>query len=283
LPIKPAGRGGEDLPIKPAGRGGRVGGGTLAGAPPLATLGARHRIERGTRACHMFRLFARPGCSIAVHTGVRLIPHGYDMPHYLDAVAAGPWVLAVVFVVAGLDALLPFMPSESTVVACGVAAASTGRPHLALLIAAASTGAYVGDVASFRIGRRSTGTIEARLSHRRARALHAWVHRLLHSRGGLVIVFARYLPGGRSTTALAAGVVGYPAVRFGWYTAVGVVLWSIEASLIGYLGGTVFTGHPVLGFLLAAAVALAMSGLAVLVQHVFTPAEAKEDEPVRVP
>ena len=54
------------------------------------------------------------------------------MPPYLDAVAAGPWVLAVVFVVAGLDALLPFMPSESTVVTCGVAAAGTGRPHLAL-------------------------------------------------------------------------------------------------------------------------------------------------------
>jgi len=155
------------------------------------------------------------------------------MPHYLDAVVAGPWVLAVVFVVAGLDALLPFMPSETTVVACGVAAAGTGRPHLALLIAAASAGAYLGDQASFRIGRRSTGSVEARLSHHRARRLHAWVRRLLHSRGGLVIVFARYLPGGRSATALAAGVVGYPAVRFAWYTAIGVVAWAVEAALIG--------------------------------------------------
>ena len=193
------------------------------------------------------------------------------MPHYLDAVAAGPWVLAVVFVVAGLDALLPFMPSESTVVACGVAAANTGRPHLALLVAAASAGAYLGDQASFRIGRRSTGSIEARLSHRRARALHDWVHRLLHSRGGLVIVFARYLPGGRSTTALAAGVVGYPAARFGWYTAIGVLVWAVEASLIGYLGGALFTGRPIVGFALACVAALAISGLAVLIQHLATP------------
>ncbi|WP_433382098.1 DedA family protein [Actinoplanes sp. CA-142083] len=205
------------------------------------------------------------------------------MPHYLQAVAASPWVLALVFVVAGLDALLPFMPSESTVVACGVAAASTGRPNLALLVAAASAGAYLGDQASFRIGRRSTGSVEARLSHRRAQALHAWVHRLLHSRGGLVIVFARYLPGGRSTTALAAGVVGYPAARFGWYTAVGVVVWAIESALIGYFGGRVFEGHPILGFLLAGAVALGVSGLAVLIQHVASPAAEEERESVSAP
>ena len=218
--------------------------------------------------------------------GVRLIAHGYGMPHYLDSVAASPWVLAVVFVVAGLDALLPFMPSESTVVACGVAAASTGRPHLVLVAACAAGGAYLGDQASFRIGRRSTGSIEARLSHRRARALHAWVHRLLHSRGGLVIVFARYLPGGRSTTALAAGIVGYPAIRFHWYTAAGVVLWAIEASLIGYLGGAVLTDHPILGFLLATVVALGISGLAVLIQHLATPAAVparQEEEQVTAP
>jgi membrane-associated protein len=197
------------------------------------------------------------------------------MPHYLDTVAGSPWVLAVVFVLAGLDALLPFMPSESTVVACGVAAAGTGRPHLALLIAAASAGAYLGDQASFRIGRRSTGSVEARLSHRRAQALHAWVGRLLHSRGGLVIVFARYLPGGRSTTALAAGVLGYPPARFHRYTAIGVVVWAVEAALIGYLGGEVFTGRPILGFLLAGAVALALSGVAVLLQRVFAPIPAE--------
>src|SRR3954451_21546962 len=103
------------------------------------------------------------------------------MPHYLGAVAASPWILAVVFVVAGLDAILPFMPSESTVVACGVAAASTGRPHLALLVAAAALGAFAGDLISFRIGRRSTEAVAARLTHRRTRAVHAWVHRLLHS------------------------------------------------------------------------------------------------------
>lgn len=126
--------------------------------------------------------------------GVRLIPHGYRMPHYLDTVVAGPRVLAVVFVVAGLDALLPFMPGESTVVACGVAAASTGRPHLGLLAVAPASGAFAGDQISFHIGRRSTETVAARLTHRRTRAVHAWVRCLLHSRGGLPVQPPRHHP-----------------------------------------------------------------------------------------
>jgi membrane protein DedA with SNARE-associated domain len=198
---------------------------------------------------------------------VRLIPHRNGMPHYLHTVAGSPWVLAVVFVVAGLDAILPFMPSESTVVACGVAAASTGRPGLAGLIAVAAAGAFAGDQVAFRIGRGSTGAVEARMDHRRARAVRDWVHRLLHSRGGLVIVFARYLPGARSTTALSAGALGYPAARFAWFTAGGVLLWAVQAALLGYLGGSVFENRPLLGLLLAGGLATAVTGGAVLARR----------------
>jgi len=188
------------------------------------------------------------------------------MPHFLNAIAASPWVLALVFLVAGLDALLPFMPSESTVVACGVAAANTGRPLLSLLIIVSAGGAYAGDQLSFRIGRRGLG-LSTRLSHRRARAVHDWVDRLLHTRGGLLIVFARYLPGARSATALAAGMVGYSAVRFHWYTAIGVLLWASEAAVLGYLGGALFADRPVLGLLLGLAGALVITGGAAAVSR----------------
>jgi membrane-associated protein len=186
------------------------------------------------------------------------------MPHFLNAIAASPWVLAIVFLVAGLDAILPFMPSESTVVACGVAAANTGRPFLSLLIIVSAAGAYAGDQLSFRIGRRGLAW-PARLSHHRARAVHDWVHRLLHSQGGLVIVFARYMPGARSATALAAGMVGYSAVRFHWYTAIGVLLWATEAAVLGYVGGALFESRPVLGFLLGLTGALVITGVAVAI------------------
>ncbi|NMO51799.1 DedA family protein [Actinoplanes sp. TBRC 11911] len=186
------------------------------------------------------------------------------MSHYVDGIAASPWVFAVVFLVAGLDALLPFMPSETTVVACGVAAAGTGRPQVALLLLVAAAGAFAGDWLSFRVGRSGAKAVA---SNRRALALHSRVHRLLHSRGGLVIVFARYLPGGRSTTALAAGVVGYPAVRFAWYTAGGVLVWAAQASLLGYLGGAAFADRPLLGLLLAGSIAASVTGAGFLVQR----------------
>jgi membrane-associated protein len=189
------------------------------------------------------------------------------MPPYLDAVAGSSWVLAVAFVVAGLDAILPFTPSETTVVACGVAAAGTGRPHLGLLVLAAAAGAYAGDVLAFRLARRGSGPLTRRLTHRRAVAVQDWVRRLLHRRGGLVIVAGRYLPGGRSATAVAAAVAGYPAARFRRWTALGVLLWAAQAALLGYLGGAVFAGRPLLGLLLAWSLALAGTGLALLGQR----------------
>lgn len=177
------------------------------------------------------------------------------MPHVLNTIAASPWVLALVFLIAGLDAILPFMPSESTVVACGVAAANTGRPLLSLLIVVSAAGAYAGDHLSFRIGRHLPA---------RVKRPHA-VRRLLHRRGGLVIVFARYLPGARSATALSAGMLGYSAVRFHWYTALGVLLWATEAALLGYLGGALFENRPVLGLLLGLAGALLITAIAAAV------------------
>jgi membrane-associated protein len=193
-----------------------------------------------------------------------------SVPHYVESLVSSPWVLVVVFAVAGLDAILPFMPSESTVVAVGVVTAGTGRPYLAVLIAAAAAGAYTGDRLSYVIGRRSNRALVARLQRgRRSRAVHEWVHRLLHSRGGLVIVFARYVPGGRSTTAFAAGLVGYPLTRFRWYTACGVLIWATQAALLGYLGGAMFESNPLIGLAAAWAGAAALTGVAVLLQRAF--------------
>jgi membrane-associated protein len=176
--------------------------------------------------------------------------------HHLETVADNPWILVVVFVVAGLDAVLPFMPSETTVVVVAVGAAATGHPHLLALILVAAAGAYAGDQIGYLLGRRAVGQVSDRLDrHRRGRTARDWAGQLMTSRGGLLIVIARYLPGGRSVTAFTAGLVGYPTGRFGWYTGLGVLLWSTQAALLGYWGGVAFAGHPLLGVVVASAVA----------------------------
>ncbi|MEV0135213.1 hypothetical protein AB0H83_43020 [Dactylosporangium sp. NPDC050688] len=78
------------------------------------------------------------------------------------------------------------------------------------MIVAAAAGAYAGDLVSFRIGVRAGAGVLRRLrTRRRGLRVYAFAHRTRTSRGGQVLVFARYLPGGRSASALAAGVVGY--------------------------------------------------------------------------
>jgi len=174
------------------------------------------------------------------------------MRDLVESVAATPWVVLVVFVVAALDAVVPLSPSESTLIAVAVVSAQTGRPAIWLVVLAAAAGAFAGDVVSFRIGVRAGAGVLRRLrTRRRGLQVYGWAQRTLTDRDGQVLVFARYLPGGRSATALAAGVLGYPAVRFRAWTALGVSLWASMAGLIGYGCGWFLDGRPWPALLLA--------------------------------
>jgi membrane-associated protein len=181
--------------------------------------------------------------------------------HHVEALAGAPWILVIVFGVAALDALLPFMPSETTVVAVAVGTATVGRPGLLAMIAVAAAGAFAGDQLGYLLGRRAVGRVTTRLDrHRRSRTVREWAARLMATRGGVAIVVGRYLPGGRSVTAFTAGFVRYPATRFAAYTALAVLLWATQAALTGYLGGAVFADRPLMGAVVAAvAVALGVS------------------------
>jgi membrane protein DedA with SNARE-associated domain len=175
------------------------------------------------------------------------------VPHNLEWVLDGPWVLVIVFLFAGLDAVVPFTPSETTLVAAAAASAVVGQPPLPVLIVAAAIGAFAGDQLAYLLGRR----IPADHFSRRPRtsAAQRWVVRLMARRGGLAIMFARYLPGGRSVAAFTAGLVNYPAGRFRWYTGMAVLLWSTQAALLGYLGGVTFADQPLLGVAVGCAIA----------------------------
>ena len=52
------------------------------------------------------------------------------------------------------DALIPLLPSETAVIALGVATAGSADPRAALLVALAAFGAFLGDNAAYVLGRR---------------------------------------------------------------------------------------------------------------------------------
>ena len=98
-----------------------------------------------------------------------------------------------------LDAIFPVLPSETAVIALGVAAAGSADPRIVLLIACAAAGAFLGDNLSYLIGRRFGPWAERRFfaSGKGARS-RAWAERALHRFGMQMIIVCRFIPGGRT-------------------------------------------------------------------------------------
>ncbi|MFC0544821.1 DedA family protein [Kutzneria chonburiensis] len=161
--------------------------------------------------------------------------------------ANSPWLWTAVFFIAALDALLPFMPSETTVVLVGVLVAPSATGLIQLILVAAA-GAFAGDVAAFYLGRTTGNAVLTRLT-RRERGVQAreWAHQQLIRRGRLLIVFGRYVPGGRAATLATAGALGFSPSWFLPPEVAGVLLWGTQAALVGFVGGTAFQDQPLLG------------------------------------
>lgn len=174
-------------------------------------------------------------------------------------ISASPWTYALVLGFAAADALFPFFPSETAAIAAGVVAGA-GDLSIAFVIAAAATGAFVGDNSSYAVG-RTAGERASRPLFRgeRGRARRRWAERTLDERGGYIIVAARFIPGGRTAATLTAGVTRMPWLRFVRFAGLAAVLWASFAAGLGYLGGRAFEAQPLLGLLAALAVAAAIT------------------------
>jgi membrane-associated protein len=162
----------------------------------------------------------------------------------VDLVSASPWTYAVILAVAALDALVPMVPSETTVISAGVLAGA-GELELALVIAVAAAGAYVGDSSAYWLGRGLSERL-GRTLFRSEKAVRRrdWAERALEGHGGPIILGARFVPGGRTAVTVTAGIVGMRWARFALFAAAAAVAWASYAALIGYLGGRVFEDDP---------------------------------------
>ncbi len=178
--------------------------------------------------------------------------------------------------IAALDVVFPVLPSESVVILGGVLA-SQGRIHPLPLFAAAAFGAILGDHMSYAIGRWTTrGQPRGRTKDhdRRGRTskaarLQAWAAAQLDRRGPVVLVVARFVPGGRTASTFVAGRTAYPLYRFTPATVLAGVLWAAFGVTFGYLGGTAFHDQTLLATGLGILLALAFGGLIELVSSRF--------------
>jgi len=187
--------------------------------------------------------------------------------HFTQLVAdASGWAYAILFALALLDAIIPIVPSETSVITAGVVA-SQGDLNLMLVILFAAAGAIAGDNIAYFLGWRFGRRINDRFfSSEKAKKRVAWAHRQVEERGGELIVVARFIPGGRTVVTLSAGTLEYPWRKFILFDTIAGFVWAGYAASLGYFGGKAFENAPWKGLLLAFAIALAVTGSVELVR-----------------
>ena len=161
-----------------------------------------------------------------------------------------------------LDAIIPVLPSESAVVALGVATARHADPRVVVLVLLAALGAFAGDNLGYLLGRRLGPRLDRRLfGGAKGRRRREWAEQTLQRYGAGLIIVCRFIPGGRTAVTVTCGVIGFRRRTFVWATACAAVIWASYAFLIGRLGGRIFEDRPLIGLLLALGLALLISAL----------------------
>jgi membrane protein DedA with SNARE-associated domain len=184
-----------------------------------------------------------------------------------EAISGSSWSYAIIFGIAFLDSFFPVVPSETAVIIGGVYSAA-GNLSIALVILCAATGAFLGDNFTYGIGHTFGERVADKLFRgKRAQRTLGWAERALQERGGMLIVIARFIPGGRTATTFSAGLLGYPWRRFLVFTAIGGTGWGLYAGLLGYLGGRTFEQDTWKALLLAFGIAGAVAVTVEVVRH----------------
>ena len=170
---------------------------------------------------------------------------------WLKESSASPWFYLITFAVAVFDSVLPIVPSETLVIIGGVSAGS-GSLSIALVIACAASGAFIGDNLSYLIGREASDwVIKRRTRTERGSKQMTNIVDQIHERGGMLLITARFIPGGRTVLTLSCGVTRQPHKWFIGWAVVAASVWSLYASLLGFIGGKSFADNHTKAFLIA--------------------------------
>ncbi len=186
-----------------------------------------------------------------------------DLSHLLSTY--GYW--AVLIFVAIESTGIPF-PGETMLLAAAIYAGTTHHLALPIVIAAAATGAILGDNLGFWVGREGGYRLlrrygkYIRLDERKLKLGQY----LFKQHGAKVVFFGRFVAVLRAWAAFLAGTNRMPWGRFLVFNAAGGILWAILYGIGGYLlGNNVhrLTGPVGIAFVVVAAL-LIIAGLVYL-------------------
>ncbi len=184
----------------------------------------------------------------------------------LKEFSSSPWFYVIIYVIAVLDSVLPIVPSETLVIIGGVSA-GLGDLSIVLVVLAAGLGAFTGDNMSYLIGRRASVAVTRRYerTEKGKRRLETVIHQI-HERGGLLLITARFIPGGRTILTLSCGITRQDRKWYATWIGIAATIWALYASLLGFIGGKTFEENHTLAFVVAFGTAVSVTVVIELVR-----------------
>jgi membrane protein DedA with SNARE-associated domain len=190
-----------------------------------------------------------------------------DFTDWLADISSHWWFLLIILGVAFFDSVIPVVPSETCVIIGGVAA-SLDNQNIFAVIAAGAIGAFAGDNTAYQIGFRASGWFHRRAERKPefARKM-AWAQQQIKARGGLLLITARFIPGGRTALTLSSGITRQRRWWFVRWVALAVIIWATYAAMLGMIGGEAFKDDHTKAFLFAFGLAIATNIVIEIVRH----------------
>jgi membrane-associated protein len=191
-----------------------------------------------------------------------------DLTDWLERISSHWWFLLVILAIAFFDSVIPVVPSETCVIIGGVAA-GLGHQNLSLVIASGAIGAFVGDNTAYQIGLRASDWFQRRAERKPKFAKKlAWAQQQIKSRGGLLLITARFIPGGRTALTLSSGITRQRRWWFIRWVALAVTIWATYAAMLGRIGGEAFENDHTKAFLFAFGLAIGTNIIIEVARHV---------------
>ena len=164
------------------------------------------------------------------------------MTSFLDPliafVSAHAWLAYLTLFLAALLEAVPVVGAlvpGSTIILALSALVPGGELKLWGVLAAAITGAMVGDGTAFWVGHRSQREILSVWPLAKYPGVVAQSEAFFHSRGALAVFFARFVPPIRAFVPITAGALGMPPLRFYGINIPAILVWALAHVLPGVL------------------------------------------------
>jgi membrane-associated protein len=186
---------------------------------------------------------------------------------WLKDYSASPWFYLIILIVAFFDSFFPVVPSETMVIIGGVSA-GLGQLEWPLVALLAAVGAFLGDNFAYYIGVFFSERLQRRYNKsNKGRQRLRWAQHQIETRGGNLLITARFIPGGRTIVTLSCGITGQSRRWFMKWSAIAGVIWGLYATLLGFIGGRSFQDNHTKAFITAFSIAIVATVIVEIVRH----------------